>query len=379
MKKPEQISSVVVKVVERCNLNCSYCYMYNHADQSSRRRPSVMSEELFTLLMRRIREYCDQDSERRMAITFHGGEPLLLGASRLAHYATIAREIVGDRLAHMALQTNATLITREWIDVFQEHNIYIGVSLDGPADIHDAMRVDHAGNGSHAKTVRGLMNLREAGIFAGVLCVINPAVNGRQVYDFFRSIGIERMAFLLPDITHDSKPFRYGGLGRTPVADYLIPVFDRWFEEDNPNVVIRLFWDIIKGMLGGKSSTDTFGNYAQSYVVIESDGAIQPVDTLRVCEEGMIETGLNIREHSFDDLHLGAPLLEQLVHYGLPLCQTCEECPEVKVCGGGYVAHRYSHANGFQNPSAWCQDILRLFEHIRRQIAHQCELVPSDP
>ena len=132
MKKPEQISSVVVKVVERCNLNCSYCYMYNHADQSWRRRPSVMSEELFTLLMRRIREYCDEDSERRMAFTFHGGDPLLLGASRLAYYATIAREIVGDRLAHMALQTNATLITREWIDVFQEHNIYIGVSLDGP-------------------------------------------------------------------------------------------------------------------------------------------------------------------------------------------------------------------------------------------------------
>ena len=82
----------------------------------------------------------------------------------------------------------------------------------------------------------------------------------------------------------------------------------------------------------------------------------------------MIETGLNIREHSFEDLHLGAPLLEQLVHYGLPLCQTCEDCPEVKVCGGGYVAHRYSRANGFQNPSAWCQDILRLFDHIRRQI-----------
>ena len=103
------------------------------------------------------------------------------------------------------------------------------------------------------------------------------------------------MAFLLPDITHDSKPLRYGGLGRTPVADYLIPIFDRWFEEDNPNVVIRLFWDIIKRMLGGKTSTDTFGNHAQLYVVIESDGAIQPVDTLRVCRGGNDRDG---SEHS---------------------------------------------------------------------------------
>jgi uncharacterized protein len=373
------LQSLVVKVAERCNLNCSYCYMYNHEDQSWRRRPLFMDEATFDRLLTRIRDYCEAKPRRRMGITFHGGEPMLMGAERLGRYAARAREVLGERLSHLALQTNATLVDSAWLTVLQREDIHVGVSLDGPAAIHDAARVDHAGRGSHAAVIRGLGRLRDAGFNVGVLCVVNPAVSGLEVYEYFLSLGLRSIAFLLPDVTRDTRPLRYAGLGATPVAEYLIPVFDRWFDDDDPAVSIRLFRELLMLMLGGARQTDAFGGGPMGYLVIETDGAIQPLDTLRACEEGLIETGLNVHEHGFDDLILGPPLLFRLVKQGLPTPSACRGCPEVAVCGGGYVTHRYSRATKFDNPSAWCADILKLLAHIRRRVSQTCPtlLAPS--
>ena len=367
-----RIDSLVVKVAERCNLDCTYCYMYSHADQSWRHRPKLMSDEVFERLLDRMQQHCEKHPGHRMSLTFHGGEPLLMGKRRLARYAARARERLGSSLAFMGMQTNATLVDDEWVEVLRAAGVRAGVSLDGPQRINDAARVDHRGQGSHAAAVAGLMKLKEGGVFDGVLCVINPQFDGLEVYEYFRSLGLDWISFLIPDVTHDSRDRLYGRFGRTPVADYLIPIFDSWFDEDDPSVHIRLFWDILRQMMGGRSRSDAFGNGPLAYVVIETDGAIQPVDTLRACEDGMIETGLNLSRHGFDDLHLGPPLLHRLVAEGLPLSATCRACPELEACGGGYPTHRYARANGFDNPSAWCEDIRKLVRHMRTRVQLAC-------
>ena len=91
-----RIASLVVKVAERCNLNCSYCYMYNHADQSYLRRPVFMSDEVFDQLLVRIHEYCDRRPKHRMSLVFHGGEPMLIGAERFRRFTRLAREKLGE-------------------------------------------------------------------------------------------------------------------------------------------------------------------------------------------------------------------------------------------------------------------------------------------
>jgi uncharacterized protein len=174
------------------------------------------------------------------------------------------------------------------------------------------------------------------------------------------------MNFLLPDVTHDSKERFYGSAFETPVADYLIPIFDEWFWEDNPKVYIRLFWSLIILMLGGETDIDLFGNPLMSYLVVETDGSLQAVDTLRICQEGLAESGLNVFEHGLDDLHLGLPFVHRLVHEGMPLSATCQACPENRICGGGYLPHRYASKNGFDNPSVWCKDILKLLSAPER-------------
>jgi uncharacterized protein len=364
-----RIQTLIVKVFELCNLNCSYCYMYHHADQSWRHRPKGMTDEVFDQLLVRVKEYAKRRAPYRMNLTLHGGEPTLLGSDRIHALLERAQEVLGDSLGDVAMQTNGTLLDDAWVDVIRAHGIRVGVSLDGPQEVHDAMRVDHAGRGSYNATVRGLRLLQDAGLRPGLLCVIDPAASGLAVYRHFRSLGVERIDFLFPDVSHDHKAELYGRFGPTPVADYLIPVFDEWFAEDDPNFRIRLFVSLIKAMFGSHHETDAFGNPLMGYLIVETDGSIQALDALRVCEDSIADSGLNIFSHGFDDLKLGMPLVHQLVHEGVPLSAKCRRCHELAVCGGGYMPHRYSRANGFDNASVWCKDILKLVAHIRRSIA----------
>ncbi|HEY4639723.1 MAG TPA: radical SAM protein, partial [Thermoanaerobaculia bacterium] len=142
------ISAVILKVASLCNLNCTYCYMYNHEDKSYLRRPKLISDETFDATLAVMKRYCEQNGTR-MAINFHGGEPTLIGAERFGVLAGRAREILGQSLSAMAMQTNATLLDDAWIDILRHHQVNVGVSLDGPREINDVARVDHAGRGSY--------------------------------------------------------------------------------------------------------------------------------------------------------------------------------------------------------------------------------------
>ena len=362
------INGIVLKVAGLCNLNCSYCYLYQHGDTSYLRRPKFITTEIYEQILQRIREYCDRRAPHQLAITFHGGEPTLIGAAWIRQAASRAREVLGERLSGLILQTNGTLLDREWADVAREAGIRISISMDGPPEVHDGLRVDHVGQGSHAATLRGLRVVQESGADPSLLCVVDPSVSGLAVYRHFRSLGVTRMSFLMPDVSHDRKRERYGRFGPTPAADYLIPVFDEWLDEDDPGIRIGVFHDLVAMLRGGRPSTDAFGNPRMGYLILETDGTIHANDVLRVCGDDFANSGLNVFEHDFDSLHLGSPLLQQLVERGMPLCATCQACPEVGICGGGHVPHRYARHNGFDNPTVWCADFLKLIAHIRKRV-----------
>jgi uncharacterized protein len=364
-----RIDHLVVKIAERCNLNCSYCYMYNHEDKSYLRRPRYMSDEIFDSMLERARRYCLARPGLRMGIIFHGGEPLLAGRARVQRFVERTRAVLGEMLDGIGLQTNATLIDERWATLLKHMNVKVGVSLDGDAVNHDRYRKDLRGRGSHAAAVRGLERLQSAGALGGVIAVVDPDGDGRATYRYFRSLGVRKMNFLFPDVSHDNKRRLYGQYGSTPIGDFLIQVFDEWYREDDPEIELKVFSSLLSAMLGGKAGTEAFGNPLLSFLVIETDGGIHANDALRVCEEDIGESGLSVVHHDFDDLRIGMPLVYRLAEEGIPLCATCGACPEVYVCGGGNLAHRFSRANGFNNESVWCADILKLIGHMRHSTA----------
>ncbi|WP_457813147.1 radical SAM protein [Sinorhizobium meliloti] len=247
----QKIHSIVLKVVGHCNINCKYCYIYNHEDRSYLDRVPVLSTATLRALTERINQYCDGIQGHRLGVVFHGGEPTLIGPSRFQEFARILNDDLGPRLKSLAIQTNATLINDEWIDAFHHWNVSVGVSLDGPPQIHDRFRVDHQGRGTQARTLSGIERLQRAGFDPGILSVVNPGEDGLAVYRYFRRLGLRWMDFLLPDVSHDNVTKLYGHHGATPVADYLLPIFDAWFAEDDSAVVIRIFHDLLQRLMGG--------------------------------------------------------------------------------------------------------------------------------
>lgn len=364
-----EVRTVIVKLSSRCNLSCDYCYLYEHADRSFLGRPRFMAHDVFDGVLRLAADAAATNGFGRVNLIMHGGEPTLLGLRRFREYVAAARQRLGTTLASVSLQTNGTLLTDAWLDALACDDVDVGVSLDGPREVHDAVRRERNGTGSWERAVSAIRRMQERGMDVGTLTVVTPGGNGLEVFDHLRSLGVRRMNFLIPDVSHDNFTAWYGHLGPTPVADFLLPIFDAWFELDDPTLLVGVCWDVVERLLGGPGLSDMFGNPRLKYVAVETDGTIEALDALKVGQENLADTGLNVLSASLAELSSADTLAARAVTEGFELAAKCAACRYAVVCGGGYLPHRYSVANEFANPSVWCNDLLEIFGHAERVLA----------
>ncbi|RSL16427.1 uncharacterized protein EDE15_1941 [Edaphobacter aggregans] len=363
------ISQVILKVAARCNLNCSYCYVFNMADSSWKSRPALMSNEVFEAALARTLEQCRATGQDRILLAFHGGEPCLIGPDRFDAWCARAQAVLGKVVnLHLVMQTNGTLLDSRWIDLLRKYEVSIGISMDGPKEIHDAVRVDHRRQGSYDQVERGLRLLQEADIPYGVGCVIPLGADPLVVHRHFLQLACKQITYLMPHFTHDTIAPIWQRYGATPCADFLIPIFDDWWFEGTMEFQINNLKDVARVIMGGQSHSEAIGNGPPGYVFIEADGEMEGLDNLRACGEGLSRIKLNVRNSSFFDLLRTETMHAQAIFEGMPLAQTCRDCSEAKTCAGGHLAHRFSSARGFDNPSVWCADLLKLFSHVRARM-----------
>jgi uncharacterized protein len=299
----------------------------------------------------------------------HGGEPLLVGKQHFVAIVTTLRDVLGEYLRRVSVQTNAVLIDKEWAQILLDLRVPVGISLDGPIEIHDRARPDRRGQGSFLKVVRGIELLQEVGKNPGILSVVSPAGDGGETYRMLRRLGILDIAFLLPDATYDSHPRLYGGIPRGAVARFLVDAFDAWLDEDDPDVSVRPFIGLVRAMFGGFQETDAFGSPALTYATVDTDGSVETIDALRICGPGVSQAGLNVMSGDFQSLFEQPGFVGDLFRRGPGVPQECQGCPEVSICGGGYLPHRYSREFGFTRRSVWCEEILVVLRAIRERVA----------
>lgn len=360
------INEYVVKVASRCNLNCSYCYVYHHADQSYLFQPLLMSEQVVRAAAERIQEHRTTAAHPYVHIYLHGGEPLLFGKERLAHFARTFAEVLGEDY-HLGLQTNGVLLDEEWVELLDQFNIGVGISIDGPALHHDRNRVDHRGAGSHARVERAvrLLQSSEAGrrIFQGVIAVIDLACPPETLYAYFRGLGLLKFNILLPDNNWEYLP----PIPMDSVAsygEYLTRFFNCWLEEDNPEVKIAFIENAVRLLLGQKITDAFWGLEPVRVAVIETDGSLEPVDYLKICAEGITKQGLNILHDPVKRL-VQTGIMNSLLEPDRHLCETCQSCEWKKVCGGGALPHRFRTLNRFDNPSVYCTELQYFLTHMQ--------------
>lgn len=362
--------SYLWKVASRCNLDCTYCYVYNLADQTWRTRPKFMSEETARQTARRMREHLlanRGDGPPHALISFHGGEPMLAGAERLARYLEIIDEELSDHgvVVKFSMQSNMTVFDEEIGEVLLGHDVRVGTSLDGPPAVNDIHRIDHRGQGTGVATEEGIRRMLEPRfreLYDGILCVVNPFEDPVAVVEHLRGLSPAMIDFLLPLGNHDRRPDGKDEWEATPYGDWLIGAFDHWWATGG-TPAIRIFDAIMRLSCGLSSPVESLGLEVIDLVVVETDGSIEGLDSLKGTYEGATDLGLNVFDNSFDEAARHAKVQMRQIGAG-QLCETCRQCPVVGICGGGYLPHRYSEADGFANPSVYCRDLEKIIRHI---------------
>jgi uncharacterized protein len=365
-----QCSSLILKVASRCNLNCSYCYMYNLGDNTYKNQPKVMSDNVVKNIIHKVKNHCLKHKKNEFLFVFHGGEPLLCGIDFFKDFINVAEDILFPEIVPVfAMQTNATLITDEWCEFFVEKGIMTSFSLDGYKEINDENRVYHNGKGSFEDIVKGIKLIKKYEPLKkrlAVLSVINLNANQAKLLEFFNKNEIYRFDVLLPDSNYKTLPSLKNDFTNTIYGEWLCNLFDVWYQ-NYQNIEIKFFTNIINNILGGNSSTDAYGAGINELLVIETDGSIEAVDVLKICGEGFTKEGYNIVRNEIDD-SFNADLINKFIHANENLPTKCVNCSLNTLCGGGYLPHRFDLQNSFNNPTIYCHDLAKIITHIQNTI-----------
>jgi len=333
----------------------------------------VMSKRIIESTAARIGEHAERHDLRSLKVILHGGEPLLAGTHTIDYTVrAIRRATPKTTVVKYSLQTNGLLLDERFMDLFAQHAIEVGVSLDGPSEANDRHRRYADGRGSHTGVVpalRLLRNRRYQGLYGGILCTVDLDNDPVGVYEHLLEFEPPAIDLLLPHGNWTKPPpGRIDDQSHTPYGDWLIAIFDKWYAASRRATKIRLFESIISLLLGGPTMSEAVGLGKVDLVTVETDGSIEQGDALKTTAEGMAATGLHVTHHSFDQALLHPGILDRQGGIAV-LSETCQRCPIVKICGGGLYAHRYWVDNGFANPSVFSADMFRLILHIAERIA----------
>lgn len=368
----DEVSSmeVIVKITERCNINCTYCYMFNRGNEDYLKHPPSISSSTIEAIASFLSQGIDDLKVKHVSVVLHGGEPLMLRKSKFVALCKALENVVSPKASlSIGLQTNGMLIDEEWIEIFSSFKIGVGISLDGPPEYHNLERVNHKGEATYDETARGIQLLvsaaRENRISApGAICVINPEHDARAIYrHFVDDLGFRFMSFNLPMETHDSiRPEKL-----TKYTTYVDVLLSEWLSDDRPDLKIRLFSQAMHYFSGAKATIEGIQNTHRSHlmIVIASNGDISEHDDFKVINFG--QNAGNVRTTTA--LEFANSRLRQFLanlHQSLPF--ECDPCGWKSYCRAGsshgLTISRYSLLSGFNKRSVYCSTFQALFEKI---------------
>jgi len=354
-----------------CNLRCEYCFYLDHMRLYPQASVHRMPDEV---LERVVRSYLET-SQPVYSFVWQGGEPLLMG-SRFFERVTDLQMAYARRGSDVsnAIQTNATLITDRLARFLRSYRFLTGVSVDGPAELHDVYRRDASGEGSHQRVMEGLSNLKRNQAEFNILTLVNDknVSHPEKVYDYLvDELGAQFLQFI--------ECVEWEGEGS--VAPYcvtpdqwgafLCAIFDRWYARDTRKISIRLFDTIIAKLVTGQDICCTAGNDCRQYFVVEYNGDVYPCDfhVLPDLKLGnvMTHTWAEMAEsHAFKAF--GAR--KRSVH------TACTTCPYLRFCSGDCPKNRVGHTGGDADRLSYlCAGWKRFYAHTLPRFEELAEAV----
>lgn len=369
MVKASRDFQVFVKPVGSiCNLGCHYCYYLEkehlYPKGVSFRMPDIILEEY-------IVQHIEASTEPVIRFSWHGGEPTILGLDYFRKIVALQRKYQpsGRRIAN-GMQTNGTLLDEDWCRFLAAEGFAVGLSLDGPPEMHNQYRVTKGGKPTYEQTMRGYELLLRHRVSTDILCVVN-AHNVRyptEVYRFFKQIKAQYVTFL--PLVEPQLDAESGVSHRTVPAEawgvFLCTIFDEWMQQDIGRVKVQIFEESARTAFGQDHSLCIFRPTCGDIPVIEHNGDFFSCDHFvdaEHCLGNIIKTPLVELLESPAQKAFGQAKWDTL-----PRC--CQECEVRAMCNGGCPKNRILQTpDGEAGLNYLCTGYKRFFTHCQPFVA----------
>lgn len=365
-----------------CNLDCQYCYYLDKSAIYGGREPK-MTEQMLEAVIRKYIEAIDVDS---VCFNWHGGEPLILGLDFYRKAVEFEKKYADGKRIHNTLQTNGTLLTGEWTEFFSKNDFLIGISIDGPADIHDRYRCDKGGAPTFSRVLSGIALLRSGGVEFNTMSTVNHRSEGRglEVYQFLKSLGSHFMQFM-PVVEHVKYPLRSDGRpdkkARAFIVDpsepdaglapwsvdslsfgrFLIDIFDYWVRNDIGQYFVNVFDSALANWCGAPPGTCAYAQTCGGNAVIEHNGDLYSCDHFVYPKYRLG----NIMEDDIRSMMTSDRQLKFGVDKRNDLPAKCLRCEYFFACNGECPKHRFNRTDtGDTGLSALCSGYYAFYKHV---------------
>ena len=357
MKPPAKPFSLLIKPASAdCNQNCVYCFYLNRADPYPGRRRRMSAE----VLERLVSSYL-KTSQPRYTFVWQGGEPTLMGVDFFKEAVKLQRACAapGSTVVN-GLQTNATRIDDEFARFFAGNGFLLGVSLDGPARIHDRYRKYRNGAGSYADVMKGIDCLARNGVEFNILTLVSRAnvKKGGEIYRFLCEKGFFYQQYI-ECVDFDEK----GRLSPCSITaeewgNFLCEVFDEWIKSDVHRVSIRFFDAVLAYLVEKRYTICSMGPACGQYVAVEFNGDVYPCDFF-VREDLRIG---NIEKNTWREL-LESSVLTAFAARKSEGGDPCVPCRYRSLCFGDCPKNRFRFNRPSDGPSWLCQGWKTFYDH----------------
>ncbi len=373
-----------------CNLRCSYCY-YLEKSGLYQDSSQLMDEETLELF---IKEYIESQTTPEVMFIWHGGEPMLRPIAFYQRAIELQQRYANGRRIDNCIQTNATLITDEWCKFLSRNNFLVGVSIDGPRQMHDALRKTHQGDGSYGDVIRGIRLLTKYHIEWNAMATVN-AVNVKHPLEFYRFFRDElecRYLQFTPvvertDTSNGSHRLMHGAESNGTVTPYsitakqwgefLCAIFDEWVHNDVGTMFVQLFDSTLANWVGAPAGVCTMSKYCGQGAAIEHNGDVYSCDHFVFPE---YKLG-NIHDSSLISMMYGSKQREfgESKHRSLP--RQCHECRYEFACHGECPRNRFiTTADGEPGLNYLCEGYYTFFAHAHKAMEYmQRQLEHGEP
>lgn len=356
-QQPHCIHIVAKPIGPRCNLNCEYCFYLEKQALFSKGKDYVMSDEV---LQAYITKYITLQPTPEVAFAWQGGEPTLLDLVFYRRVIELQKPFADKKKVTNSIQTNGTLLNDEWGEFLKENNFLVGLSLDGPQEIHDRYRKKRGGKGSFDKVMRGMNLLKKHGVDFNIMATVarETAYKPLEVYHFFKEQGVEFIQFS-PVIERfagaDEKQLGLKLAGppslkkeeNTAVTewsvepeaygDFLIAIFDEWVRNDVGTTNIMNFEWALNAWIGNSSSMCQHAQGCGTALMLEHNGYLYACDHSMYPE---FKLGNIVTDNPVEMAKKSVARGFGVKDANLP--SSCRECHVLKACWGGCPKHRFS-------------------------------------